>query len=145
MKPATKSNVTSSFKKAVKKASSTLKFQPPTTKPGPLGDGSAISTTQSQVLCPSLPDDSFTTPKSATTSDNHLLTTELISLTRELTRLKSDVRLKDEQLKKGERERQELKRAVEGKEAAIERMRREKDELWAVVNTDKYKNIRAIE
>lgn len=55
------------------------------------------------------------------------------------------MRLKDEQLKKGERERQELKRAVEGKEAAIEKMRREKDELWAVVNTDKYKNIRTIE
>jgi hypothetical protein len=39
----------------------------------------------------------------------------------------------------------DLKRQVEGKEAAVEKLRKEKDELWAIVNTDKYKNIRVIE
>ena len=38
-----------------------------------------------------------------------------------------------------------MKRQVEGKEAAVEKLRKEKDELWAIVNTDKYKNIRVIE
>ncbi len=27
----------------------------------------------------------------------------------------------------------------------MEKLRKERDELWAVVNTDKYKNVRAVE
>ena len=34
---------------------------------------------------------------------------------------------------------------MEGKETAVDKLRKERDELWAVVNTDKYKNIKAIE
>ena len=66
-------------------------------------------------------------------------------MTRELTRLKSDLRIKEDSLKKGEKERAELKKAVEAREAAVEKVKREKEELWAIVNTDKYKNIKAIE
>jgi len=69
----------------------------------------------------------------------------LITLSREVTRLKSELRLKEEHLKKTEKERAEARKIIEGKEAAIDKVKREKDELWAIVNTDKYKNLRNIE
>jgi hypothetical protein len=34
---------------------------------------------------------------------------------------------------------------LESKENALEKMRKERDELWAIVNTDKYKNFRSME
>ena len=34
---------------------------------------------------------------------------------------------------------------MEGTQTAIEKLRKERDELWAVVNTDKYKNVRTVE
>jgi hypothetical protein len=78
-------------------------------------------------------------------SDNQLLTAELITLNREVTRLKSDMRVKEDQFKKSEKERLEAKKIIEGKEVAVEKLRKDRDELWAVVNTDKYKNLRTIE
>jgi hypothetical protein len=78
-------------------------------------------------------------------SDNQLLTAELITLNREVTRLKSDMRVKEDQFKKSEKERLEAKKIIEGKEVAVEKLRKDRDELWAVINTDKYKNLRTIE
>jgi hypothetical protein len=68
-----------------------------------------------------------------------------MTLNREVTRLKSDMRVKEDQFKKSEKERLEAKKIIEGKEVAVEKLRKERDELWAVVNTDKYKNLRTIE
>jgi hypothetical protein len=34
---------------------------------------------------------------------------------------------------------------VSCKDTALDKLRKENDELWSVVNTDKYKSIRAIE
>lgn len=48
-------------------------------------------------------------------------------------------------MKKGEKERLDSKKAFESKEIAMEKVRKERDELWAIVNTDKYKNVRTIE
>jgi hypothetical protein len=48
-------------------------------------------------------------------------------------------------LKKSEKEKYDAKKSLEGKENALEKLRKERDELWAIVNTDKYKNIRQIE
>jgi hypothetical protein len=39
----------------------------------------------------------------------------------------------------------DLKKSLESKENALEKMRKERDELWAIVNTDKYKNFRSME
>jgi hypothetical protein len=55
------------------------------------------------------------------------------------------MRVKEDQFKKSEKERLEAKKIIEGKEVAVEKLRKERDELWAVVNTDKYKNLRTIE
>ena len=55
------------------------------------------------------------------------------------------MRVKEDQHKKSEKERLESKKIIEGKEVAVEKLRKERDELWAVVNTDKYKNLRTIE
>ena len=38
-----------------------------------------------------------------------------------------------------------MRKNLDGKETAVEKLRKERDELWAVVNTDKYKNIKVIE
>lgn len=137
----------STIKKPVKKATSTLKFQAAMSKAGPLADTSAISTTQHQVLGAAHIDDSISNPSisKSLVSDNQLLTAELITLNREVTRLKSDMRVKEDQFKKSEKERLEAKKIIEGKEVAVEKLRKERDELWAVVNTDKYKNLRTIE
>ena len=116
-------------------------------KAGPLADTSAISTTQHQVLGTAFTDDSISNPSisKSLVSDNQLLTAELITLNREVTRLKSDMRVKEDHFKKSEKERLEAKKIIEGKEVAVEKLRKERDELWAVVNTDKYKNLRTIE
>jgi hypothetical protein len=55
------------------------------------------------------------------------------------------MRVKEDQFKKSEKERLEAKKIIEGKEVAVEKLRKDRDELWAVVNTDKYKNLRTIE
>lgn len=78
-------------------------------------------------------------------TDNQLLTNELVMMGRELTKLKSELRGTQDQLKKTEKERYELRKNLDGKETAVEKLRKERDELWAVVNTDKYKNIKVIE
>jgi hypothetical protein len=78
-------------------------------KAGPLADTSAISTTQHQVLGAAHTDDSMSNPSisKSLVSDNQLLTAELITLNREVTRLKSDLRIKEDQHKKSEKERLE--------------------------------------
>ena len=55
------------------------------------------------------------------------------------------MRVKEDQFKKSEKERLEAKKIIEGKEVTVEKLRKDRDELWAVVNTDKYKNLRTIE
>jgi hypothetical protein len=45
-------------------------------------------------------------------------------------------------LKKSEKEKYDCKKNLEGKENAVEKLRKERDELWAIVNTDKYRNMR---
>lgn len=48
-------------------------------------------------------------------------------------------------MKKSEKEKYDCKKNLEGKENAVEKLRKERDELWAIVNTDKYKNIKQVE
>lgn len=48
-------------------------------------------------------------------------------------------------MKKSEKEKYDCKKNLEGKETAVDKLRKERDELWAIVNTDKYKNIRNVE
>jgi chromosome segregation ATPase len=74
-----------------------------------------------------------------------VLTNELVTMNRDLTKLKSELRTMTDQLKKSEKERLEHKRALEAKDLSLEKLRKERDELWAVVNTDKYKNVRTVE
>jgi len=64
---------------------------------------------------------------------------------REITKLKAELRTTQETLKKSEKEKYECKKNLEGKDTAVDKLRKERDELWAVVNTDKYKNIRNME
>ena len=66
-------------------------------------------------------------------------------MNRELTKLKAELRLNSDQLKKSEKERLDFKKSLESKEVALEKLRKEKDELWSIVNTDKYKNVRTVE
>jgi hypothetical protein len=53
--------------------------------------------------------------------------------------------LTQEQSKKGEKERYEAKKQLEAAQISLEKLRKERDELWAIVNTDKYKNVRTVE
>lgn len=121
----------------IKKATSTLKFQPAMSKAAaPIVDTttlSASSSTQEGGQSKSL------------ALDNQILTQELVTLNRELQKLRSESRILNEQHKKAEKERLDLKKAVEAKDAALEKLRKEKDELWAIVNTDKYRNIKQLE
>jgi hypothetical protein len=64
---------------------------------------------------------------------------------REISKLKAELRSALDNLKKTEKERYECKKNLEGKETAVEKLRKERDELWAIVSTDKYKNIRQVE
>ncbi len=66
-------------------------------------------------------------------------------MNRELTKLKAELRINTDQLKKSEKERADFKKSVESKDIALEKLRKEKDELWSIVNTDKYKNVRTVE
>ena len=66
-------------------------------------------------------------------------------MNRDLTKLKAELRLSAEQLKKSEKERVDFKKSLESKELAMEKLRKEKDELWSIVSTDKYKNVRTVE
>ena len=66
-------------------------------------------------------------------------------MNRDLTKLKAELRLSTEQLKKSEKERVDFKKSLESKELAMEKLRKEKDELWSIVSTDKYKNVRTVE
>ena len=59
--------------------------------------------------------------------------------------MKSEMRQRDDHLKKVDKENYEFKKSFEAKENALEKVRKERDELWAIVNTDKYKNIRSLE
>ena len=69
----------------------------------------------------------------------------MIVMNRDLTKLKAELRLSTEQLKKSEKERVDFKKSLESKELAMEKLRKEKDELWSIVSTDKYKNVRTVE
>ena len=66
-------------------------------------------------------------------------------MNRELTKLKAELRLNSDQLKKSEKERLDFKKSLDSKDLAMEKLRKEKDELWSIVSTDKYKNVRAVE
>lgn len=66
-------------------------------------------------------------------------------MNREITKTKAELRITTEQLKKSEKERLDFKKSLESKEVALDKLRKERDELWAIVSTDKYKNVRAIE
>lgn len=66
-------------------------------------------------------------------------------MSREFTKLKSEIRLMSDSLKKSEKERYDVKKSLESKDNALEKLRKEKEELWAIVNTDKYKNVRTSE
>jgi len=66
-------------------------------------------------------------------------------MNREISKLKAELRSCSDNLKKSEKEKYECKKNLEGKENAVEKLRKERDELWAIVNTDKYKNIKAID
>lgn len=66
-------------------------------------------------------------------------------MNREINKFKAELRITQEQLKKSEKEKYEIRKNLEGKETAVDKLRKEKDELWAIVNTDKYKNIKIIE
>ena len=64
---------------------------------------------------------------------------------REIAKLKTELKQAQEATKKSEKEKYECKKSLEAKETAVEKLRKERDELWAIVNTDKYKNIKTIE
>jgi hypothetical protein len=66
-------------------------------------------------------------------------------MNRELTKLKAELRLNSDQLKKSEKERLDYKKSLDSKDLAMEKLRKEKDELWSIVSTDKYKNVRTVE
>ncbi len=66
-------------------------------------------------------------------------------MNRELSKLKAELRLSTDSLKKSEKERLEFKRSLESKDQALEKLRKDRDELWSIVNTDKYKNVRTVE
>jgi septal ring factor EnvC (AmiA/AmiB activator) len=66
-------------------------------------------------------------------------------MNREISKLKAELRTISDSYKKSEKSNYEFKKNVESKENAIEKLRKERDELWAVVNTDKYRNIKTIE
>ena len=66
-------------------------------------------------------------------------------MNRELTKLKAELRLNSDQLKKSEKERLDFKKSLDSKDVAMEKLRKEKDELWSIVSTDKYKNVRTVE
>ena len=74
-----------------------------------------------------------------------MLTNELILANRELQKIKAENKQIGDSLKKSEKENYEYKKSVGSKDTALEKLRKENDELWSVVNTDKYKSIRAIE
>jgi dynactin complex subunit len=79
------------------------------------------------------------------TNEKQVLTNELILLNRELSRLKQEHRSSLDSAKKSEKENHEHKKSISAKDTALEKIRTERDELWSIVNTDKYKNVRAIE
>jgi TolA-binding protein len=66
-------------------------------------------------------------------------------MNRELTKLKAELRLNTDQLKKSEKDRLDYKKSLDSKDLAMEKLRKEKDELWSIVSTDKYKNVRTVE
>jgi len=66
-------------------------------------------------------------------------------MNRELSKLKAELRLNSDQLKKSEKERLDFKKSLDSKDLAMEKLRKEKDELWSIVSTDKYKNVRTVE
>jgi hypothetical protein len=78
-------------------------------------------------------------------NEKQVLTNELILLNRELSRFKSEHRSSLDTAKKSEKENHEFKKSIRAKDTALEKIRTERDELWAIVNTDKYKTVRAVE
>ena len=78
-------------------------------------------------------------------SDNQMLTNELIVMNRDLSKLKAENKQKNEYLKKVDKELLALKKNLESKENALEKLRKDRDELWAVVNTDKYRNFKSVD
>ena len=77
--------------------------------------------------------------------DNQMLTNELIVLSRDMTKMKSEMKQKTELLKKTEKERAENKKNLDSKEYALEKLRVERDELFTLVNTDKYRDFKTVE
>ena len=75
-------------------------------------------------------------------TDNQMLTSELIVLNRDLTKLKSEVKQKTEMLKKSDADKQAIKTQLQAKENGLEKVKKERDEIWNIVNTDKYKSFK---
>ena len=78
-------------------------------------------------------------------SDNTVLTSELILMNREVSKLKTELRLASEGLRKSEKERGELRKQVDSKQNMLDRVKRERDELTVTLSTDKYASVRALE
>ena len=95
----------------IKKPTQSLKF----TKPPSEQSGYSTETTSQDN--PSI--------KSSLSSDNNILTQELISLTRDLNKFKGELRITQDQLKKSEKERLDFKKSLDSKESVIDKLKKE--------------------
>eukprot|EP01022_Parablepharisma_sp_SALTPOND_P008317 TRINITY_DN135635_c0_g1_i1.p1 TRINITY_DN135635_c0_g1~~TRINITY_DN135635_c0_g1_i1.p1 ORF type:complete len:683 (+),score=164.06 TRINITY_DN135635_c0_g1_i1:10225-12273(+) len=73
------------------------------------------------------------------------LTQEIIKCNRENTKLKKDLRAKEDMLKKVEKELADLKKQLAIKVDAVEKLRRENGEMAVTLQTDQFKSIRLLE
>ena len=86
------------------------------------------------------------TPSTKSSSlDTQSLTNELILLSRDVAKSKSELKQVQESLKKAEKDKYELLKSVASKDTALDKLRKERDDLWAVVNTDKYRGLKQME
>lgn len=77
--------------------------------------------------------------------DNQTLTSELLVASQQLTKAKQELKKSADATKKLEKEVLELHKSLESKETALDKLRKDRDELWAMVNTDKYKNFKSVD
>jgi Asp-tRNA(Asn)/Glu-tRNA(Gln) amidotransferase C subunit len=75
-------------------------------------------------------------------TDNQILTNEIITMNREISKLKAELRINSDNLKKSEKDRYDTSKSLESNQNALAKARKERDELFALINTDKYKNLR---
>ena len=65
--------------------------------------------------------------------------------TQNLNKCKLDLKKSQDSNRKLEKDLHELQKLMESKENAIEKLRKDRDDLWAMVNTDKYKNFKSFD